>query len=406
MKGTVQEKSKLKTNPKFLAVRPKLRAELYAELENSVRDKGIKQKLVVWKNTLLDGHKRYELAQKYNLGYKLEEKDFSNESEALLWVIENQLKRTDLTNLDKLTLCGAWIQTYDTDARHKLQRGIENANGKYKYIAHKAGIGINKVQNHMNIIRNGSDEIKQHYLSGELSYKDALNTVQRKKKTTKFVEQAQKESSSKTRRPTKKGSVEPLIQMLLPQLDGYDASSSYHITCSEEDLLNTLKSDNLSIFEKNLIGFCLLELRSSGLGSGKASQVGIAKEVGVSDSTLVKFVNVMYRANKADKEAVLLGQVAFSTAYNNLDPMTPHRNKGYDINKLRQMRAEAVVGKHSGAMTACSSELDDLAFLTEQRCERILAELPKLTNQEKDELKKGLAKVVAYLTQVTTEIIK
>jgi len=87
-----------------------LREEELTALETSVLAEGIRDPLVVWPRDgqliLVDGHYRYQLAQKHNLPFKIVEKHFANLEEALAWVDQNQLARRNLTDEQRRYLLG------------------------------------------------------------------------------------------------------------------------------------------------------------------------------------------------------------------------------------------------------------------------------------------------------------
>ena len=55
---------------------------------------------------LLDGHNRFEICQKNNIQYEFDILDFGNRGEALVWMINNQLGRRNLTPLQSSYLRG------------------------------------------------------------------------------------------------------------------------------------------------------------------------------------------------------------------------------------------------------------------------------------------------------------
>jgi methylase of polypeptide subunit release factors len=79
-------------------------------LEQSVLAEGIRDPLVVWRRNgeliLLDGHHRYELAQKHGLDFKIVEMEFDDESQAVQWVLRNQLARRNLTDEQRTLVLG------------------------------------------------------------------------------------------------------------------------------------------------------------------------------------------------------------------------------------------------------------------------------------------------------------
>ena len=88
-----------------------LREDERALLEQSVLAEGIRDPLVVWKRAdgtriLLDGHHRYELAKQHGLDYAIVEMTFETEDDAVLWVLQNQLARRNLTDEQRTLVLG------------------------------------------------------------------------------------------------------------------------------------------------------------------------------------------------------------------------------------------------------------------------------------------------------------
>jgi ParB-like chromosome segregation protein Spo0J len=102
-----KEMNELTINPNFHDLIPPLSAEEYQLLEESILKEGCRDPLVVWpqlpnKETsttyiLLDGHNRYEICRKHQIGFETLEKEFDTEDEAKIWIINNQLGRRNLT---------------------------------------------------------------------------------------------------------------------------------------------------------------------------------------------------------------------------------------------------------------------------------------------------------------------
>jgi hypothetical protein len=88
-----------------------LRDDERALLEQSVLAEGIRDPLVVWKRAdgtriLLDGHHRYDLAKQHGLDYAVVEMTFETENDAILWVLQNQLARRNLTDEQRTLVLG------------------------------------------------------------------------------------------------------------------------------------------------------------------------------------------------------------------------------------------------------------------------------------------------------------
>lgn len=79
-------------------------------LEESILKEGIREPLIVWNNNgkqiLIDGHNRYQIAQKYNLSFATITKNFADIDEAIDWINRNQLGRRNLTDEQRKYLIG------------------------------------------------------------------------------------------------------------------------------------------------------------------------------------------------------------------------------------------------------------------------------------------------------------
>lgn len=90
--------TELKINPEFEKLIPPLTKDEYEQLEKNVLAEGIRDALVTWRGTLIDGHNRYRIAENYGLPYSVVEKHFENEDQVKVWMIDNQKGRRNLTD--------------------------------------------------------------------------------------------------------------------------------------------------------------------------------------------------------------------------------------------------------------------------------------------------------------------
>jgi hypothetical protein len=70
-----------------------------SQLETNILAEGVREPLIIWEeeNILVDGHNRYEIAQKHKIDFKIITKSFTSKEEVYLWMINNQLGRRNLT---------------------------------------------------------------------------------------------------------------------------------------------------------------------------------------------------------------------------------------------------------------------------------------------------------------------
>jgi len=88
----------------FRGLIPPLTNEEFEQLEKNCLDYGIRDKLIIWNDFIVDGHNRYDIAQKHNLDFKTEEVDFADEEEAKIFIIDLQLARRNLSEFVKIEL--------------------------------------------------------------------------------------------------------------------------------------------------------------------------------------------------------------------------------------------------------------------------------------------------------------
>ena len=88
----------LTIDPEFEAKCPPLTDDELSQLEENILEEGlVLMPLIVWNDTIVDGHNRYRIAQAHpGIGFRTHEKQFSNRYEALSWICKNQLGRRNL----------------------------------------------------------------------------------------------------------------------------------------------------------------------------------------------------------------------------------------------------------------------------------------------------------------------
>lgn len=94
----------IQIDEEFKNLIPKLTSEEYKQLEENILEEGCREPIIIWNNTIIDGHNRYEICSKYNINFKTSNKDFSNREEVKEWIIKNQFGRRNLSIYDRSVL--------------------------------------------------------------------------------------------------------------------------------------------------------------------------------------------------------------------------------------------------------------------------------------------------------------
>ena len=98
----------LKIDPEFQSQIPPLTNDEFKQLEENILKEGkLLSPLIVWNNTLVDGHNRYAILQKHpEIYFSTMPLRFENREEAIAWICWNQLGRRNLTPEQKKFLIG------------------------------------------------------------------------------------------------------------------------------------------------------------------------------------------------------------------------------------------------------------------------------------------------------------
>lgn len=103
---------------------PPLTAEEYAGLEESILQHGCMDALIVWGNTLVDGHNRYEICEKHGVEYQTKNIDFEDRNEAKLWMMKNQLARRNLNDFQRIEITHKCEDAVREKAQERMSSGI------------------------------------------------------------------------------------------------------------------------------------------------------------------------------------------------------------------------------------------------------------------------------------------
>lgn len=74
----------------------------YLALERSLLKEGCRDALVLWGETLIDGHNRYAICQKHNIPFQTKQNDsFQSVEDVMLWMIDNHLARRSVSSFQR-----------------------------------------------------------------------------------------------------------------------------------------------------------------------------------------------------------------------------------------------------------------------------------------------------------------
>lgn len=181
----------------FRQLIPPLSDEEYKQLESNCLSEGIRDPLVVWNGILVDGHNRYAIAQKYDLDYAVIEKEFKDENDVIIWMVNNQLGRRNISNYWRSLFALKLEDIYKEKAKEKEHQrktssqksdeSIPEISTK-KELAKIANVSHDTIMRVKKIEATASPELIEAVRSGEKSINEVYKEIQKEEKKEELAE--------------------------------------------------------------------------------------------------------------------------------------------------------------------------------------------------------------------------
>ena len=271
--GSVRQ---LTIDPEFRDKIPPLSEDEFSKLEeNIVADREVREPLVVWHNTIIDGHHRWKIIQKHpEIPYKIRQMDFPNKWAAIVWMCRNQLGRRNITDEQKTALIGEAYKAQKmsmgasdgfrgnqyTKAEVSLQNEDLPKQGRTKdVIAKQFGVGGSTVEraeqfvDGLNAAEKISPGIKEAVLSGTVKapktvISEIRNAPEKKKReAVEAIKKGDTETAKAVLRPLPKiepeqppapFTVEEFQELIYAAVKALDASLKQHLVLVHREMLD------------------------------------------------------------------------------------------------------------------------------------------------------------------------
>jgi len=162
----------IKIDPEFQNLIPPLSADELNQLEQNIISEGkCRDTVKVWKDIIIDGYHRYEICQKHGIPFEVQNINFASRKDAILWIIEHQLGRRNLSSAMRIEL---------VYRRAKLPR---------KTIAAQANVSKHTVYKYMKIRKTANSALLESVKKGQKKIDEAYKGLTLTTKTvTKLSE--------------------------------------------------------------------------------------------------------------------------------------------------------------------------------------------------------------------------
>jgi DNA modification methylase len=196
----------LSINPELKSLIPPLTAEEFKQLETNVLAEGIREPIITWQGTIVDGHNRYELAQMYDLPFKVKEMAFASMEDCKEWMIRNQFGRRNLSNYQRSVLALELESVFKAKAKENLKSSGEMF-GKGKQIsanpiekvetrqelAKVANVSHDTIAKVKVIEAKANEEVKAKLSTGEVSINQVYQDIRKEEKKAEMLEKIQQQ---------------------------------------------------------------------------------------------------------------------------------------------------------------------------------------------------------------------
>ena len=185
----------LTVDEEFKALIPPLSEEEHRMLEESLIANGCEMPILVWNDTIVDGHNRYDICREHGVPFAKEEKQFQSRSEVKLWMLRNQLGRRNLNSFQRSEMALKLKDTVAELSEKRMRAGVKveadpgemfpqgpekgRTLDKLGKLAGVSGRTLKKVET---IIENADEDTKNELRKGKKKIQSAYEDVVKKMK--------------------------------------------------------------------------------------------------------------------------------------------------------------------------------------------------------------------------------
>lgn len=160
-----------------------------AALERSLLAEGCRDALVLWRDTLIDGHNRYELCQKHGIPFRtVHNNTFESIEDVMLWMIDNHLARRSVSDfqrgvlaLKKKEIVSARVAERPADEAPDADAAPDAGSPPWSTredVARAARVSSNTISQIERIQKAATPELREAVRTGTISINAAANVAQ------------------------------------------------------------------------------------------------------------------------------------------------------------------------------------------------------------------------------------
>ncbi len=113
----------LRIDEEFAALIPPLTDDEYTCLEQSILAEGCRDPIITWNGIIIDGHHRFKICKKHKIAFQTVQKEFASRDEVILWMIQNQLGRRNLSEFQRIEIVRKYEEAVKAHAEQRMLAG-------------------------------------------------------------------------------------------------------------------------------------------------------------------------------------------------------------------------------------------------------------------------------------------
>lgn len=171
----------LSIDPEIQGLLPPLRDSEMEMLEASLLRDGCLEPILVWGDTIIDGHARYALCHKHGIPFSIHPMRFADKEEAKLWILRRALGQRNVSNYQGCEL--ALVLEPETRRKAKENQHFRQVTTPYhtrKILAQMARVSEGTMRKAKFLMEKADDELKERLRKNEISIDCAYKALKEK----------------------------------------------------------------------------------------------------------------------------------------------------------------------------------------------------------------------------------
>lgn len=177
--------TELIVDTEFQVLIPPLSEAEYAKLVESCKSEGIREPIILWGKTILDGHNRYRISQEFNLPFKTAQAPCHTREEAAMWMVNNQFARRNMNKYGRCLVALKLKPLIQEDSQKRMLAGklsddpmqISAQGATRDILAKMAGVSHDTLTKVERLELEAPKDLKDKLLAGNISINGAIKEL-------------------------------------------------------------------------------------------------------------------------------------------------------------------------------------------------------------------------------------